>query len=186
MCISTLSSCICTFVVTKYVEIVLRWEIIFVVFPALRRSRFLRNIPTNITRYKSWRTLRMTMQLPWVWEDSWGNSLILVNNITDKHFPGDENHCRWSLHHVGNSPSSDQCNHEEADTSIQAQCISSTVSNLRHLWWLYWRHRYFVVIFLNNFHHIRRQKSGPPSRRERQRKLSRSINTMHGVPLSDF
>lgn len=81
---------------------------------------------------------------------------FLSKKITAEHFPDDKNvyvTAGDQVHHVGNGPPMDQCNHEEADTRVLVHLLHALHSS--SLGMVFTGDTDVVVILLSNFHHIR-------------------------------
>ena len=81
---------------------------------------------------------------------------FLSKKITEEHFPDDKNvyiTAGDQVHHVGNSPPMDQCNHEEADTRVLVHFLHALQSS--SLGMVYTGDTDVVVLLLSNFHHIK-------------------------------
>ena len=76
--------------------------------------------------------------------------------ITEGQFPDDKDvyiTAGDQVHHVGNSPPMDQCNHEEADTRVLVHLLHALQTS--SLGMVHTGDTDVVVILLSNFHHIK-------------------------------
>jgi len=81
---------------------------------------------------------------------------FLSAKITEGHFPDDKDvyiTAGDQVHHIGNSPPMDQCNHEEADTRVLVHLLHALQTS--SLGMVYTGDTDVVVILLSNFHHIK-------------------------------
>lgn len=81
---------------------------------------------------------------------------FLSKKIAEEYFPDDKNvyiTAGDQVHHVGNSPPMNQCNHEEADTRVLVHLLHALQSS--PLGMVYTGDTDVVVILLTNFHHIK-------------------------------
>ena len=81
---------------------------------------------------------------------------FLSKKITEGQFPDDKDvyiTAGDQVHHVGNSPPMDQCNHEEADTRVLVHLLHALQTS--SLGMVHTGDTDVVVILLSNFHHIK-------------------------------